>query len=107
MPTALAEVFLAHHAHDATSLRVLQTGGDTLKRTPPPGVSFRFENLYGPTECTVLCTNHTVVSGEQQPPIGSDWPPRATKPLAVIFAHNSCVFCLFLSCWVLKINRTT
>ena len=52
-------------------MRVLGMGGDVLKRSPPEGAAFRLENMYGPTECTVLATRHTVKPGELHPPIGS------------------------------------
>jgi iturin family lipopeptide synthetase A len=48
LPTALGEVYLAHHG-TSPYMRVLGMGGDVLKRSPPEGASYRLENMYGPT----------------------------------------------------------
>src|SRR4029077_14331473 len=52
LPTPLAEAALELAWPRAAPLRVLLTGGDTLHRHPPPGLSFVLVNNYGPTEAT-------------------------------------------------------
>ncbi len=42
--------------HQGVALRWLITGGDRLNRYPSPDLPFRLENIYGPTENTVLTT---------------------------------------------------
>ncbi|HSJ75531.1 MAG TPA: amino acid adenylation domain-containing protein, partial [Gemmatimonadales bacterium] len=51
LPTQMAEQFLEI---SNTSLRLLLTGGDKLKRVPQPGCSYQLVNNYGPTENTVV-----------------------------------------------------
>ncbi|MGI8744126.1 MAG: non-ribosomal peptide synthetase [Bryobacteraceae bacterium] len=56
-----------------TVLRLLLTGGDTLRRYPPADLPFALVNNYGPTECTVVSTSGIVPPGgdaNQLPPIG-------------------------------------
>ena len=66
--------------------RVLYTGGEKLKaggapRGAPP---FRFDNHYGPAECTVMATLHTLAPKERNPPIGG---PMGGAQLYVV-AHG-------------------
>jgi amino acid adenylation domain-containing protein len=72
VPTALAEqLFHARWPAD-TSLRLLLTGGDTLRRRPPPGLPFVVVNNYGPTECTVVATSGIVSpDSDELPSIGT------------------------------------
>ena len=65
-----------------TTLRVLLTGGDTLRRYPPPGLPFRVVNNYGPTESTVVAT-----SGAVPPVESSDLPPSIGRPIANTEIH--------------------
>jgi amino acid adenylation domain-containing protein len=62
LPTTLAEAVLALDWPEATSLRLLLTGGDTLHRYPPPGLPFALVNNYGPTETTVVATSGMVAA---------------------------------------------
>lgn len=53
-----------------TSLRHLSVGGETLVPCEPPK-HYRLHNLYGPTECTILCTASLVDRfNEKSVPIG-------------------------------------
>ena len=53
------------------ALRVLGTGGDRLRVRPSAELPFALLNLYGPTECTVVCTGSRVPSsGSETPDIG-------------------------------------
>ena len=60
MPTPVAEVFVHTGARQfeqgkkswPRTLRVLYTGGDKLKAPPRTPLPFRFDNHYGPSECT-------------------------------------------------------
>jgi amino acid adenylation domain-containing protein/non-ribosomal peptide synthase protein (TIGR01720 family)/FkbM family methyltransferase len=56
LPTPLAEVVLDESWPEATSLRVMLTGGDKLHRWMRSGLPFRLVNHYGPTESTVVAT---------------------------------------------------
>ena len=78
LPTPVAEAFLRHCAGAGgrarrwpRRLRVLYTGGDKL-HPPPTGVTlpFRLDNHYGPSECTIISTFHTVECNGISPPIG-------------------------------------
>jgi len=74
VPTPLAERIIDTEWPEATKLRVLLTGGDTLHTRPIAGLPFTLVNNYGPTECTVVatwtavpsCTDHSGL-----PPIGA------------------------------------
>jgi amino acid adenylation domain-containing protein len=75
VPTALAERLIALPWPARTSLRLLLTGADLLRRYPPPNLPFVLVNNYGPTECTVVATScavHANTNGDRLPPIG--WP---------------------------------
>ncbi len=82
LPTALAESVMALEWPPETTLRVLLTGGDTLRRYPPPGLPFRVVNNYGPTESTVVAT-----SGAVPPVESSDLPPSIGRPIANTEIH--------------------
>ena len=56
VPTPLAERIIDTQWPEATKLRVLLTGGDTLHTRPIAGLPFTLVNNYGPTECTVVAT---------------------------------------------------
>ncbi|MBV9672667.1 MAG: amino acid adenylation domain-containing protein, partial [Verrucomicrobia bacterium] len=56
LPTPLAEAILTQPMPPGLALRYLLTGGDRLRRRPPPGLPFRLINHYGPTETTVVAT---------------------------------------------------
>ncbi|GAB4192333.1 MAG: hypothetical protein OHK0022_06440 [Roseiflexaceae bacterium] len=76
LPTPLAEQMLALEWPPETALRVLWTGGDTLRSYPTAALPFRLINQYGPTEGTVVATAGTVVPVEQ--PVG---PPAIGRPV--------------------------
>lgn len=72
LATAMAERMLSLPWPKQTSLRVLLTGADTLRRRPAKDAPFVLVNNYGPTECTVVATSGTVAadSSGKQPSIG-------------------------------------
>jgi amino acid adenylation domain-containing protein len=74
LATPLAERMLSFSWPKKTSLRILLTGADTLRRRPAPDLPFALINNYGPTECTVVATSGTVAPKDgitsQLPSIG-------------------------------------
>ncbi|MFD7659194.1 amino acid adenylation domain-containing protein, partial [Actinosynnema sp. NPDC059797] len=73
LPTPRLELVLDDLAAAGTSLRVVLTGGDALRRRPPAGAPFRLVNHYGPTEFSVVATGATVSPEDRAdvpPPIG-------------------------------------
>lgn len=74
VPTPIAEQLLRLTWPEQTSLRIMLTGADTLRRHPPQGLPFQLVNNYGPTECTVVATSgrvHPDGSEHRLPPIGT------------------------------------
>lgn len=72
-PTVLAETLMELAWPKNAALRLLLTGGDTLRSFPPRGLPFQVVNNYGPTETTVVATSavlETRASGSDRPPIG-------------------------------------
>ncbi len=59
-PTAMAERMLALKWPATTTLRLLLTGADALRKRPPKNLPFTLVNNYGPTECTVVATSGVV-----------------------------------------------
>ncbi|MGB7600369.1 MAG: amino acid adenylation domain-containing protein [Candidatus Sulfotelmatobacter sp.] len=76
VPTAVAEQMIDLPWPTQTSLRVLLTGADCLRRYPPRGLPFALINNYGPTECTVVAT-----SGEIGPNHQTDDAPSIGRPV--------------------------
>jgi amino acid adenylation domain-containing protein len=54
LPTPAAEAFVAEPESAGTALRHLYTGGDRLHRLARRDLTFTVDNLYGPSEATVL-----------------------------------------------------
>ncbi len=72
-PTLLAESLTQLPWPHDTPLRVLNTGGEALRRYPSVALPFAYYNLYGPTECTVAATAYRVPplsDPERLPPVG-------------------------------------
>ncbi|WP_067460923.1 non-ribosomal peptide synthetase [Actinomadura macra] len=63
-----------------SALRILMTGGEKLRVSPPAGASYRLVNLYGPTETAVVATSADV-------PEGSDGAPPIGRPIANVTAY--------------------
>ncbi|MET0397710.1 MAG: amino acid adenylation domain-containing protein [Longimicrobiaceae bacterium] len=71
--TVLGEALVELEWPERTPLRVLLTGGETLRSRPRAGLPFTLVNIYGPTEATVVCTTGVVAPGDagaRLPPIG-------------------------------------
>jgi len=67
VPTAITERLLLLDWSESKTLRYLLTGGEALRRCPPPDLPFRLVNNYGPSECAVVAT-----SGELEPTAHGD-----------------------------------
>ena len=71
LPTSLGERLIQMEWPGETSLRLLVTGGDTLRHGPERHLPFAVVNNYGPTECTVSATWSRLQPGQSgKPPIG-------------------------------------
>jgi amino acid adenylation domain-containing protein len=82
LPTPLAECMMELSWPSESTLRVLLTGADTLRRCPPDDLPFALVNNYGPTECTVVATSGTV-----PPQNGGDDPPSIGRPIENVTVH--------------------
>ncbi len=60
--TPLAETLMGLDWPQATSLRFLLTGADTLKKYPSPRLPFALVNNYGPTEGTVVSSSGVIAA---------------------------------------------
>ncbi len=79
LPTPLAELALDRPWPAESTLRLLLTGGDRLRRVPGGPTPFRLINHYGPTEAAVVTTAGAVEGGPGLPPIG--------RPIANLAVH--------------------
>ena len=73
LPTPLAEALMQERWPAESTLKVVLTGGDRLRRTPPRGLPFTLYNNYGPTEAGVVATSMEVMpasGGGRLPAIG-------------------------------------
>ncbi|HVH06920.1 MAG TPA: amino acid adenylation domain-containing protein [Myxococcota bacterium] len=76
VPTLLAESIVAETPPDGSRVRALVTGGDRLRRRPPPGFPWPVYDEYGPTENTVVSTIARVE------PEGAEGPLHIGRPIA-------------------------
>jgi amino acid adenylation domain-containing protein len=71
VPTVHAAPMMEMEWPGATTLRLMLTGGDTLRHGPSRQLPFDVVNNYGPTECTVVATSSVLKPGlSGVPPIG-------------------------------------
>jgi amino acid adenylation domain-containing protein len=77
LPTALAERVITLEWPLNTTLRILLTGAETLRRFPSRNLPFKLVNNYGPTECTVVATSGLVTQN-----IGTNALPSIGRPIA-------------------------
>lgn len=83
VPTRLAEVLFDEPWPSGIALRTMLTGGDTLRRRPPPGLPFDVINCYGPTENTVDSTWGLVAPADD--PYRD--PPTIGRPIGNVRAY--------------------
>lgn len=76
LPPVLAESLLDQEWPDDPSLRMLLTGSDKATIHPPESLPFKYVNVYGPTEATVIVTWHLVPCGN-----GTGGSPLIGRPL--------------------------
>jgi amino acid adenylation domain-containing protein len=76
LPTPMAERIVSLPWPNATTLRIMLTGGDTFRFTPSH-LPFTIVNNYGPTESAVVATSGAIVTGDM--PAG---PPSIGRPIA-------------------------
>jgi amino acid adenylation domain-containing protein len=77
VPTPLAESLMDLDWPREARLRLLLTGGDTLRHNPSPNLPFTLVNNYGPTECTVVATSGVVAPTQHR--VGSPAIGRAVS----------------------------
>ena len=77
--TVLAEPMLAMSWPSGTALRMLLTGGDTLRNRPPTGLPFKVINNYGPTETTIIVTSGEVTPDDAVEPPAIGWPIASSR----------------------------
>jgi len=65
VPTPMAEQMILRKWPSATKLRIMLTGGDTLRKSPVKDLPFQVVNNYGPTECTVVATSGVVANQQR------------------------------------------
>ena len=64
LPTAIAERMMSLDWPKSSSLRMLLTGAEALRKRPPADLPFSLINNYGPTECTVVATSGPVLTAD-------------------------------------------
>ncbi|MCH5584990.1 amino acid adenylation domain-containing protein [Shimazuella sp. AN120528] len=84
VPTVICEAFFQLDWPSATSLRVLLTGGDQLRRYPPASFPIKVVNHYGPTENTVVATSGVVYADGDRQDLPSIGFPIAGTSVAVV-----------------------
>ena len=72
LPTPIAEIILKNNVSLPDNVRVLFVGGDRLTVWPEKDLGYKFYNVYGPTEATVITTTAELNNkkGNGLPPIG-------------------------------------
>jgi amino acid adenylation domain-containing protein len=87
LPTPLAEAVMALEWPPTTALRLLLTGGDTLRHYPPDSLPFVVINNYGPTENTVVATSGRVLPSPHRKALPSIGQPIANAQVYVLDEH--------------------
>ena len=83
IPPAVAEPLVEGAIPEGFSLHTLLTGSDKVQRAPQRSLPFRYINLYGPTETSILATWAPLLptSDVEPPPIGKPLPNVAVYVL--------------------------
>ncbi len=84
LPAPILETVLDKAWTKESSLRLFLTGGERLRKRPGPEAPFRIVNRYGPTECTVYCTQEWL--GEPGP-VATIGRPIANTQVYVLDSH--------------------
>lgn len=116
MPTPLAEMLINESWPSDASLRLLLTGGDRLRSTPPLSFPATLVNNYGPTESTVVTTSAVIMPTERAtvPTIGRPIDniqvyvvDSNLNPVPVGVVGELCVAGMGLTCGYLNRPETT
>jgi acyl-coenzyme A synthetase/AMP-(fatty) acid ligase len=76
LPAPVLETIIDEEWPADASLRLFLTGGDRLRKRARAGAPFEVVNRYGPTECTVYCTQQRISR------FGGDQPGSIGRPIA-------------------------
>jgi amino acid adenylation domain-containing protein len=87
VPTGLAERMLHLDWPMNTQLRVLLTGGDTLRLYPSANLPFTLVNNYGPTESTVVATSGPVLPSDNTGGLPSIGCPVLNTDIYILDEH--------------------
>ena len=89
-PTPIAHLLLAEEDMQPSQMRLrdLLTGGERLNARPQLKRSYRFNDHYGPSECTIIVTS-TIAHGDVAcVPRGVIGPPVASQEIYVVDEHQ-------------------
>jgi amino acid adenylation domain-containing protein len=87
LATAIAEQLLLLKWPRKSSLRILLTGAEALRRRPSSNIPFVLINNYGPTECTVVATSGPVLAADRSSTVPSIGRPIDNTAVHILDEH--------------------